>query len=219
VLEPLLRAMQDEGNVSAFGSDRDFEISVSVGNVSATVRSTATAAARAKSAPSAYRAVPESCRETAALFALAASDDLKLNEMVPNAGEEATCGAIKKVIKRNDPEFAQLEECTHADVVFKDEEGTGADRVMSKKLRAGIEKLAVAAAKEWSGTKLRVTEAWDENNEHAGKSLHYEGRAADITTFPVDAAKLGRLGRLAVQAGFDWVWYENTAHVHVSVKA
>ncbi len=90
--------------------------------------------------------------------------------------------------------------------------------MMSAKLRTALEKLATATATEWTGTKLRVTEAWDENNEHAGNSLHYEGRAADLTTYPIDPSKLGRLGRLAVGAGFDWVWYENVAHIHASVK-
>ena len=66
--------------------------------------------------------------------------------------------------------------------------------------------------------KLRVTEAWDENNEHHGSSLHYEGRAANLTTEPRDGDKLGRLGQLAVDAGLDWVFFENSSHVHVSVK-
>ncbi|MNG32833.1 hypothetical protein D3C84_1189360 [compost metagenome] len=35
---------------------------------------------------------------------------------------------------------------------------------------------------------------------------------------PKEPQLLGRLGELAKEAGFDWVWYENKLHVHVSVK-
>lgn len=157
----------------------------------------------------------ESCREAGMFFA---GDDLTLGQKVPNAAETATCGAITKKIKRGDPEFNSLVQNDNADIVFKDEEGTGADLMMTSKLKTKLDTLATSVADEWAGCKLRVTEAWDEDNEHAGNSLHYEGRAADLTTSPVDATRLGRLGRLAVDAGLDWVWYEDTGHIHVSVK-
>lgn len=147
-----------------------------------------------------------------------ASDDFTIGQKVPNQSEVATCGAIAKKIRRSDAEFATLVTNSNSAIVFKDEEGTGADKVMTSHLQSGLDALAESVSTEWSGVKLRVTEAWDENDEHAGDSLHYEGRAADITTSPVDGSKLGRLARLAVEAGLDWVYFENSAHVHVSVK-
>jgi hypothetical protein len=149
--------------------------------------------------------------------AAAVSNDLVLHQKVPNAREIEVVGAIVKRVARTDPEFAQLVSNTNADIVFKDEETTGADRMMTPKLKDRLDALAALVKAEWSGVKLRVTEAWDENGEHAGESIHYEGRAADLTTAPIDANKLGRLGRLAVDAGFDWVFYENASHVHASV--
>ncbi len=149
-------------------------------------------------------------------YSMAAPLSLKLGEKVPNKNEVDVVGAIKSKIVRGTPEFKALVENTNPEIEFKDEEKTGADRIMTSRLKQKLDALAELVKKEWPGKKLRVTEAWDENIEHAANSIHYEGRAADLTVSDKDNGKLGRLGQLAVDSGFDWVWYENAAHVHVS---
>jgi hypothetical protein len=143
---------------------------------------------------------------------------LRVGEHAPKTGEAATVGTLQQRIERNGPGFERLVECDAQRIVFKDEEGTGADRVMTARLRSRLLRLSRLVRQRWPGVSLRVTEAWDEDGEHASSSLHYEGRAADLTTSDLDRTKLGELARLAVDAGFDWVYYEDESHIHVSVR-
>ena len=103
-------------------------------------------------------------------------------------------------------------------IVFKDEEKTGVDRFMSPRLNGAMNQLAGHVRREWPGVKLRVTEAFDEEREHSRDSTHYEGRGADLTTSDRDPAKLGMLAALATISGFQWVYYEDDKHIHVSVN-
>jgi hypothetical protein len=91
--------------------------------------------------------------------------------------------------------------------------------------------LAALVANEWidpvsgeSAVRVRITESYDSLIEHSPRSSHYQGRAIDLTLSPIPAASgeerrqwYGRLARLSVCAGFDWVLFENQFHVHASV--
>jgi hypothetical protein len=144
--------------------------------------------------------------------------ELTVGERVPNDSEARVVGAASEPVVRGSSAFKSLVACADCPFVFKDEERNESDRLMTPKLRRNLVQLSKLVNQTWPKLSLRVTEAWDDRREHGAGSLHYEGRAADITTSDQDPQKLGTLAALAVKAGFDWVYYEDASHVHVSVK-
>lgn len=106
------------------------------------------------------------------------------------------------------------------------------DYLMDPAAAAALLRLADLVAREWQDPltggpafRVRVTEGFDSMHEHSARSTHYQGRANDLTLSPVPAATgdarrayYGRLSRLAVCAGYDYVLFENQAHVHASVR-
>ncbi len=144
--------------------------------------------------------------------------ELTQGQRVPNTSEIEATGAMGERVRRGSRSFSRLQSCRDCPLRFKDEEGNDSDRMMTPRLRTSLVRLAALVKQTWPKLELRVTEAWDEDREHGSESLHYEGRAADLTTSDQDQAKLGRLAALAVAAKFDWVLYEDESHVHASVR-
>ena len=85
-----------------------------------------------------------------------------------------------------------------------------------------LDLLASLVKEKWRGVRLRVIEAYDldrrPRHHHGVHSLHHEGRAVDIATEDRDKDKYPFLGKLAIEAGFDWVLYATKGYIHASVK-
>lgn len=144
--------------------------------------------------------------------------------------ESPAVGRMECQIKRNSCAYDKLVGTLDPSIIYKKEETApfdSEDLLVHPALVQPLTRLNQLVQAEWKGTyQLRITEAYDSllshdppNSEPASRySLHYEGRAIDFTTFPVDRRLSPRLCALAVCAGFDWV-HNETTHCHASVRA
>src|ERR1043165_5323503 len=114
---------------------------------------------------------------------------LQLGGRVPRLSEQDAIGQVLVRVARGMPDYRGLLRNPSTDIVFKDEESTGADRMMTPRLERRLRTLNRLVRREWDGVSVRVTEAWDENAEHGPSSAHYEGRAVDLTTSDIDPNK------------------------------
>ncbi|MCL4295104.1 MAG: hypothetical protein KJ077_05225 [Anaerolineae bacterium] len=133
-------------------------------------------------------------------------------------------------LERNSCGYNQLVGIVDPTIVYKREEAPPYDMediLVHPAMIPPLARLNQLIQAEWGGAyQLRVSDAYDSLLEHdppeskpaTRYSLHYEGRAIDLTLWPVDQSKYGRLCALAHCAGFDWVLDEGT-HCHASIRA
>jgi hypothetical protein len=133
-------------------------------------------------------------------------------------------------IKRDSCAYNQLVGLLEPTIIFKQAEDPPyniEDMLVHPAMLKPLARLNQLVRAEWGGAyRLRVTAAYDsllqhdppESKPETRYSLHYEGRAVDLTTWPIDQSRYGRLCALAHCAGFDWVLDEGN-HCHASIQA
>lgn len=144
--------------------------------------------------------------------------------------ETQAAGPIACRIERYSCSYYHLVGNLDPHLVFKREEEAPLDQedtFMHPAMVAPLVRLSQLVEQEWGGAvRLRITDAYDSLLEHdlsqpdlaRRQSLHFEGRSADLTTWPIDLSKYGRLCALTHCAGFDWVHNEGD-HCHASIRA
>ncbi len=144
--------------------------------------------------------------------------------------QTSAAGPMVCRIKRTSCAYHHLVGDLNPMIVYKREEEPPFDRediLMHPAMILPLSRLSKLVIKEWGGeVRLRVTDAYDSLLEHdlaqadenRKNSLHFEGRAIDLTTFPIDQTRYGRLCALAHCAGFDWVINEGD-HCHAAIGA
>lgn len=115
-------------------------------------------------------------------------------------------------------------------IIFQGEEEPpydGEDSLMHPAMLLPLARLNELVKAEWGEAyQLRVTDTYDSLLEHhlnqpdlsRRASLHFEGRAIDLTLWPRDLSQYGRLCALAHCAGFGWVHNEGN-HCHAAIEA
>lgn len=143
--------------------------------------------------------------------------------------EPLASGRMACQIARESCAYSRLVGIVDPTIVYKREEEPpfdSEDILIHPAMVGSLARLNELVQAEWGGiVQLRVSDAYDSRLDHdppqtdqsRAYSLHYEGRAIDLTTIPIDRSKYGRLCALAHCAGFDWVLNERT-HCHASIK-
>jgi len=171
---------------------------------------------------------------------LPSSDDYKIGMKFPNNSEKNASGELDiKIYPQSYEFYSSLEYYENKDALFKgdaipklNDHNKNAYIFSSPKTNPAhyyhpsiIEKLntLVQLLKERDEyLKLRITSGLGLAEKHSPNSLHYQGRAVDLTLYDMYSHRrayesYSLLCELAILAGFDWVYYEDKYHIHASV--
>jgi hypothetical protein len=146
-----------------------------------------------------------------------------LLESRPAGSEQFASQAIKAPILPTCTRYTSLiTKNISSSIIFANSSVDSSPQIMTAGLSSALDRLTVSVTSFFGlQYKLVIVAAYaisPPNIEPSFPSLHYEGRAANLTLSPTPTiTQLGQLANLATTSGFSWVFFATTTYIHVSV--
>ena len=142
-------------------------------------------------------------------------------DSIPDATEADTVGALQDYLVPGCPGYSRLVTNTNPLLQFGPTTATSTPRLMTARLSDKLDALAAVLATDtrFDGLSIYVHEAYQTPPaDDADASLHNAGRAALLSLVQTSTQTLlGQLGRLAAFVGTDWVHFQSSNRLYISV--
>ena len=149
------------------------------------------------------------------------TDSFVPGDSIPDATEAATVGALQDYLVPGCPGYDRLVTNTNPLVTFGPSTTTSTPSLMTVRLSDKLDALAAVMATDtrFSGLSIYVHEAYQVPPANdADASLHNAGRAALLSLVATSTPTLlGQLGRLAAFVGTDWIHFQSSNRLYISV--
>uniref|UniRef100_A0A4W3I343 Hedgehog protein n=1 Tax=Callorhinchus milii TaxID=7868 RepID=A0A4W3I343_CALMI len=140
---------------------------------------------------------------------------LAYKQYIPNVAEKTlgASGRYEGKITRNSERFKELTPNYNPDIIFKDEEDSGADRLMTQVQQPGLMNLS-SLGHVWKGLKIVLSQAFEEIGANSLPTLRSHKLSIEVSTSQRRRKKKTQAVQTAGEAGNRWMFRISLSRLH-----